>query len=45
MLGSLNETNTSEEIDAIAAARDLVMRSIMVWIAVLAVLTLGGLLG
>lgn len=44
-LGALKETNTSDEISAIAAARDLVMRSIMVWIAVLAVLTLGGLLG
>lgn len=44
-LGALKESNISDEISAIAAARNLVMRSIMVWIAVLAVLTLGGLLG
>ena len=43
-LGALKENNVSDEISAIAAARDLVMRSIMVWIAVLALLTLGGLL-
>lgn len=44
-LGALKENDASDEISAIAAARNLVMRSIMVWIAVLAVLTLGGILG
>jgi len=44
-LGALRESSESDEISAIAAARNLVMRSIMVWIAVLALLTLGGLLG
>lgn len=44
-LGALRESNESDEISAITSARNLVMRSIMVWIAVLAVLTLGGLLG
>ena len=43
-LGALKENDVSDEISAIAAARNLVVRSIMVWIAVLAVLTLGGLL-
>ena len=43
-LGALKENNASDEISAIAAARNLVMRSIMVWVAVLALLTLGGLL-
>lgn len=43
-LGALKENNASDEISAISAARNLVMRSIMVWIAVLALLTLGGLL-
>lgn len=41
-LGALRGQEVTDEISGIKAARDLVMRSIMVWIAVLALLTLGG---
>ena len=44
-LGALRGQEVTDEISSIKAARDLVMRSIMVWIAVLALLTLGGWLG
>jgi len=43
-LGALMENNVYDEISSISSARNLVIRSIMVWIAVLAILTLGGLL-
>lgn len=44
-LGALRGREVTDEISCIQAARDLVMRAIMVWIAVLALLTLGGWLG
>ncbi len=44
-LGALRGQEVTDEISSIKAARDLVMRSIMVWIAVLALLTMGGWLG
>lgn len=44
-LGALRGQEVTDEISSIKGARDLVMRSIMVWIAVLALLTLGGWLG
>jgi AmpE protein len=44
-LGALRGQEVTDEISCIKGARDLVMRSIMVWIAVLALLTLGGWLG
>ena len=44
-LGALRGQEVTDEISGIQAARNLVIRSIMVWIAVLALLTLGGWLG
>lgn len=44
-LGALRGREVTDEISSIEAARDLVMRAITVWIAVLALLTLGGWLG
>lgn len=44
-LGALRGQEATDEISCIQGARDLVTRSIMVWIAVLALLTLGGWLG
>lgn len=44
-LGALRGQEVTDEISSVKAARDLVMRSITVWIAVLALLTLGGWLG
>jgi len=44
-LGALRGQEVTDEISSIKAARDLVIRSIMVWIAVLALLTMGGWLG
>jgi membrane protein required for beta-lactamase induction len=44
-LGALRGREATNEISSIQAARDLVMRAIIVWIAVLALLTLGGWLG
>ena len=44
-LGALLDQQTTDEISCIRSARSLVTRSILVWIAVLALLTLGGWLG
>ncbi|MDH5389096.1 MAG: regulatory signaling modulator protein AmpE [Gammaproteobacteria bacterium] len=44
-LGALSDQECSDEISCIRSARSLVTRSILVWIAVLALLTLGGWLG
>ena len=44
-LGALRDFESTDELSSILAARNLVMRATMVWIAVLAVLTLGGWLG
>jgi membrane protein required for beta-lactamase induction len=44
-MGALRDHEATDEVSAILAARNLIMRAIMVWIAVLAVMTLGGWLG
>ncbi len=44
-MGALRDQEPTDEIFSIESARNLVMRSIMIWIAVLALLTLGGWLG
>jgi membrane protein required for beta-lactamase induction len=44
-MGALRDHEATDEISSIISARNLVMRSILIWIAVLAVLTLGGWLG
>ena len=44
-MGALRDQEASDEISSIISARNLVMRSILIWIAVLALLTLGGWLG
>ena len=44
-MGALRDHEASDEISSIISARNLVMRSILIWIAVLALLTLGGWLG
>ena len=44
-MGALRDHEASDEISSITSARNLVTRAILVWIAVLAVLTLGGWLG
>ena len=44
-MGALRYQRMTDEISCIRAARDLVMRSIIIWITVLALLTLGGWLG
>ena len=41
-IGALRDFESTDELSSILAARNLVMRAIMVWIAVLAVMTLGG---
>jgi len=43
-LGALRDTQVADEIAGIQAARNLVVRGILCWIGVLALLTLGGLL-
>jgi membrane protein required for beta-lactamase induction len=44
-LGALHGQESTDEISCIRSARGLVTRSILIWIAVLALLTLGGWLG
>lgn len=44
-LGALRDQEATDEISSIISARNLVMRSILIWIAVLALLTLGGWFG
>ena len=44
-MGALRDHEATDEISSITSARNLVMRSILIWIAVLALLTLGGWLG
>mgnify|MGYP001828116214 FL=1 len=44
-MGALRDQEASDEISSIISARNLVVRSILIWIAVLALLTLGGWLG
>jgi len=44
-MGALRDHEATDEISSIISARNLVMRSILIWIAVLALLTLGGWLG
>ena len=44
-LGALSHQQMTDEISGIRSARSLVTRSILIWIAVLALLTLGGWLG
>ena len=44
-MGALRDQEAVDEISSIMSARNLVMRSILIWIAVLALLTLGGWLG
>ncbi len=44
-LGALRDQEATDEISSIMSARNLVMRSILIWIAVLALLTLGGWFG
>lgn len=44
-LGALRDQECTDEISCIRSARSLVIRSTLIWIAVLALLTLGGWLG
>ncbi|MCK5002511.1 MAG: regulatory signaling modulator protein AmpE [Gammaproteobacteria bacterium] len=44
-LGALRHQKMTDEISCIRSARSLVTRSILIWVAVLALLTLGGWLG
>lgn len=44
-MGALRDQEATDEISSIISARNLVMRSILIWVAVLALLTLGGWLG
>ncbi len=44
-MGALRDHEATDEISSIISAKDLVMRSILIWIAVLALLTLGGWFG
>ena len=44
-MGALRDQEASDELSSIISARNLVMRSILIWIAVLALLTLGGWFG
>ena len=44
-MGALRDHEASDEISSIISAKHLVTRSILIWIAVLALLTLGGWLG
>lgn len=43
-MGAIKDHNSMDEISTIQAARGLVMRAVLVWVTVLALLTLGGLL-
>ncbi len=43
-MGAIKDHSSMDEISTIHAARGLVMRSVLVWVTVLALLTLGGLL-
>ena len=44
-MGALRDHEMTDEISGITSARNLVLRSILIWIAVLALLTLGGWFG
>ena len=44
-MGALRDHEATDEISSILAAKNLVIRSILIWIALLALLTLGGWLG
>lgn len=44
-LGALYQQEVTDEISGVRSARGLVLRSILIWIAMLALLTLGGWLG
>ncbi len=44
-LGALRSTQVADEIEGIQAARDLVVRGVLCWVGVLALLTLGGWMG
>ena len=44
-MGALRDHEATDEISSIITAKNLVTRSILIWIAVLALLTLGGWLG
>ncbi len=44
-MGALRDQESTDEISSIISAKNLVMRSILIWIAVLALLTLGGWFG
>lgn len=44
-MGALRDHESTDEISSIISAKNLVMRSILIWIAVLALLTLGGWFG
>jgi membrane protein required for beta-lactamase induction len=44
-LGALYQQEITDEISGVRSARGLVLRSILIWIAMLALLTLGGWLG
>lgn len=44
-LGALRHQQASDEISCVRSARGLVIRSILLWVAMLALLTLGGWLG
>jgi membrane protein required for beta-lactamase induction len=44
-MGALRDHEITDEISGIISARNLILRSILIWIAVLALLTLGGWFG
>ena len=44
-MGALRDHQITDEISGIISARNLILRSILIWIAVLALLTLGGWFG
>ncbi len=43
-LGAMDNTEMEDEIASVHAAQDLVMRAVIVWVGILAVMTLGGVL-
>ncbi len=43
-LGAMHNTEIEDEIASVHAAQDLVMRAVIVWVGILAVMTLGGVL-
>ena len=43
-LGAMHNTEIEDEIASVYAAQDLVMRAVIVWVGILAVMTLGGVL-